>query len=181
MPTFVALLRGVNVGMTKRVLMAEFRVLLSGLGYTNVATLLNSGNAVFRAPKLAEAKHAASIAKALRDELNLQVPVVVKSAKDLAAVVADNPIKVGAEEHSRFLVAFTQESQALASLAAIQPLVLPQERFAIGKHAAYLFCAAGILHSKAGEALLGRAGSAATTRNWATTLKLHVLANGGDA
>jgi uncharacterized protein (DUF1697 family) len=181
MPSFVALLRGFNVGKAKRVPMAEFRVLLSGLGYTNVATLLNSGNALFRAPALAEAKHAANIAKALRDELKVEVPVVVKSAKELAAVVADNPINVGAEEHSRFLVAFAQENRALASLAAIQPLVLPQERFSIGKHAAYLFCAAGILQSKAGEALLGKAGSAATTRNWATTLKLYVLANGGDA
>ena len=49
MTTFVALLRGVNVGKSKRVPMAEFRMLLSGLGYTDVVTLLNSGNAVFRA------------------------------------------------------------------------------------------------------------------------------------
>ena len=49
MPTFVALLRGVNVGKSKRVPMGELRALLSGMGYTGVATLLNSGNAVFRA------------------------------------------------------------------------------------------------------------------------------------
>ena len=49
MPAFVALLRGVNVGKAKRVPMAELRDLLSSLGYTGVATLLNSGNAVFRA------------------------------------------------------------------------------------------------------------------------------------
>ena len=50
MPAYIVLLRGVNVGKAKRVPMAEFRKLLEGLGYTNVATLLNSGNAVFRAP-----------------------------------------------------------------------------------------------------------------------------------
>jgi uncharacterized protein (DUF1697 family) len=181
LPTFVALLRGVNVGKARRVPMAEFRLLLSGLGYTDVATLLNSGNAVFRSEQGTEAKHAANVAKALRDKLKVEVMVVVKSAKDLAAIVAENPVEVRAEQQSRLLVAFTQERQALASLAAVQPLVLPEERFAIGKHAAYLFCAAGILQSKAGEALLGRAGSIATTRNWATTLKLHALASGGDA
>ena len=47
MPRFVALLRGVNVGGNKRVPMAELRVALEALGYTNVRTLLNSGNAVF--------------------------------------------------------------------------------------------------------------------------------------
>ena len=72
---------------------------------------------------------------------------------------------------------FVQDDQALASLAALQPLVVPPERFAAGKHAAYLLCASGILESKAGAALLGKAGRAATTRNWATTLKLHALAS----
>jgi uncharacterized protein (DUF1697 family) len=159
MPTFVVLLRGVNVGKAKRVPMAAFRDLLAGLGYTNVVTLLNSA--------------------ALATELEVEVPVIVKSAAELAAIVAENPIKVDAEARSRFLVAFTQETGALASLAAIQPLVAAPEKFAIGRHAAYLFCAAGILQSKAGEALLGKVGRAATTRNLATTLKLHALANAG--
>ncbi|MGQ0553849.1 MAG: DUF1697 domain-containing protein [Planctomycetota bacterium] len=181
MPRFVALLRGVNVGKAKRVPMAEFRKLLSGLGYTDVVTLLNSGNAVFRATKGAPAKHAASIAAALAAELGVQVPVVVKSAKELAAIVAENPIVAEAEQHSRFLVAFAPDARALTSLAAVQQFVEAPEQFAIGKHAAYLWCATGILQSKAGEALLGKAGRLATTRNWATTLKLHALAGKGDA
>jgi uncharacterized protein (DUF1697 family) len=161
--------------------MAEFRDLLAGLGYTHIVTLLNSGNAVFRAGKGVPANHAANIATALATKLNVDVPVVVKSAKDLAAIVAENPIKADVEEHSRLLVAFAQEAQALTNLAAIQQLISPPEQFAIGKNAAYLLCAGGVLQSKAGEALLGKAGSVATTRNWATTLKLHALANEGDA
>ncbi len=180
MPRFVALLRGVNVGKAKRVPMAEFRELLSGLGYTEVVTLLNSGNAVFRATKGAPAKHAATIAAALAAELSVEVPVVVKSAKEFAAIVAENPIVAEAEQHSRLLVAFAPDPRALTSLAAVQPLVAAPEQFAIGKHAAYLLCASGILQSKAGEALLGKAGKLATTRNWATTLKLHALASAGD-
>ena len=176
MPRFVALLRGVNLGKAKRVPMAGFRDLLAGLGYTDVATLLNSGNAVFRAAKGAPGGHAASIAAALAAEFGVDVPVVVKSARELAAIVAGNPIEVGAEEHSRFLVAFAPDAAALASLAAVQELVVAPERFAIGRNAAYLLCASGILQSKAGEALLGKTGRRATTRNWATTLKLHALA-----
>jgi uncharacterized protein (DUF1697 family) len=181
MPTFVALLRGINVGKAKRVPMAELRALLSRLGYTRVATLLNSGNAVFHAPRGSPAKHAASIATAVSTRLKIQVPVIVKSASELAAIVAENPIKAGAEEFPRFLVAFAQDAKALASLAAVKSLVVPPERFAVGKNAAYLFCAAGILESKAGAALLGKAGKAATTRNWATVLKLQALANGSGA
>jgi uncharacterized protein (DUF1697 family) len=175
MPIFVALLRGVNVGKAKRVPMAELRRLLAGLGYTDVATLLNSGNAVFRAAKGTPAKHSADIAAAISTQLKVEVPVIVKSAGELATIISGNPIKAGAEQHPRFLVAFSQNTKALSSLAAIQSLVTPPERFALGKSAAYLLCPAGTLESEAGKALLGKAGKAATTRNWATVLKLQAL------
>ena len=176
MPTFVALLRGVNVGNAKRVPMAELRALLSGLGYTGVATLLNSGNAVFRAPRGTPAKHAKDIAAAISTQLKVDVPVIVKSANELAAILSENPVRAGAQEHPRLLVAFVQDTDALSSLAAIESLVVPPEKFAVGKNAAYLLCPAGILESKAWEALL-KAGTSATTRNWATVLKLQALAN----
>ena len=101
--------------------------------------------------------------------------MIVKSAKEMAAVVAGIPFSVEESERSRFLVAFAQETQALANLAVIASLIAPTERFAIGSHAAYLHCPGGSLKSKAGEALLGRMGRGATTRNLATTLKLHLM------
>jgi uncharacterized protein (DUF1697 family) len=180
MPTFVALLRGVNVGRAKRVPMAELRALLSRLGYTGVATLMNSGNAVFHAPRGTPAKHSADIAAAISSKLKVEVPVIVKSASELAAIISENPIKARAEEHPRLLVAFAQDAKALSSLAAIQSLVVPPEKFSIGKNAAYLLLPTGILESKAGEALLGKAGKSATTRNWATVLKLQALAHQAD-
>jgi uncharacterized protein (DUF1697 family) len=175
-PAFVALLRGVNVGNARRVPMVEFRSTLAGLGYTGVVTRLNSGNAVFRATGGTPARHAASIAAALAENLKLDVPVIVKSARELATIVAECPINAESSHHSRLLVAFVQERKALAGLAAIERLIAPPEQFAIGSHAAYLYCAAGILQSEAGEALLGKAGRLATTRNWATVLKLQALA-----
>jgi uncharacterized protein (DUF1697 family) len=181
MPRFVVLLRGVNVGKAKRVSMAEFRALLAELSYTGVATLLNSGNAVFTADSGTAAEHAANIALAIASKLNVEVPVIVKSAKELSAIVAGNPIRARATLHSRLLVAFAQSTMALSGLKAIEPLVVPPEQFSVGKHAAYLLCATGILESEAGAALLGKAGRSATSRNWATTLKLQALANEGNA
>lgn len=178
MPTFVALLRGVNVGKANRVPMADFRALLANLGYTGVATLLNSGNAVFRSARGAPAKHATDIAAALAHEMQVEVQVVVKSAKEIAAIVSECPIKPEAPDYSRFVVAFVQDSTTLRGLAAIDSLTVRPERFAIGRQAAYLHCAAGILQSEAGKALLGKGARLATTRNWATVLKLAALANG---
>jgi uncharacterized protein (DUF1697 family) len=181
MPTFVALLRGVNVGKAKRVPMAELRTLLCELGYTNVATLLNSGNAVFQATKGTPVEHAAEIASAIASKLKFEVPVIVKSAKELSTIVSENALAERAQDHSRLLIAFVQDPKLLPGLAAIEPLVAPSEQFLVGKSAAYLHCATGILESKAGEALLGKAGKAATTRNWATVLKLQALVSEPDA
>jgi uncharacterized protein (DUF1697 family) len=175
--TFVALLRGVNVGKAKRVPMAALRALLAGLGHGEVATLLNSGNALFRAEGDDPAAHAAAIAAALRSEVGVDAPVVVLRAETLLAAVAEIPFEVAPDAHARLLVAFAQAPEALAGVAAVEPLVAPTERFAIGAHAAYLFCPDGVLQSRAGEALVGKAGrGACTTRNWATTLKLAALA-----
>lgn len=177
MPVFIALLRGVNVGKAKRVPMADLRSLLAGLGYTDVATLLNSGNAVFRASKADAAKHAADIAAAIASQLKVEVPVIVKSAPEWAALIADKPFAAEPEAYSRFLVAVVQDAKRLADLASVEALVVAPEQFALGQHAAYLFCTKGVLESKAGEALVTKAGRLLTTRNWATVLKLQALAD----
>ena len=175
MPQFIALLRGINVGKAKRVPMAQLRALLGDLGYTGIATLLNSGNAVFHADKGTPSKHAAQIAAALASALNFKVPIVVKSGKELTAIVAENPLTEQTLNHSRLLVAFPQDAKTLAELKAIESLTAPPEQIIIGKHAAYLHCPAGILESKAGAALLGKVVKAVTTRNWATVLKLQAM------
>lgn len=175
MPTYVALLRGINVGKANRVPMADLRALLSELGYADVATLLNSGNAVFRTARRTPEKLAAAISKAIACRLHVDVPVVVKSAREFAAIVEENSLASHAADHSRLLVAFVQEPESLAALAAIESLVSPPEQFLLGSSAAYLHCVNGILESQAANSLLGKAGKATTTRNWATVLKLQTL------
>ena len=175
MRRYAALLRGVNVGGAKRVPMAEGRALLEAMGCTGVSTLLNSGNAVFwnplRTTKMLEAMIHGSLARSL----GVDVPVIVKPRAALAAVVAGTPFADKATDPSRLLVAFTRDAESLAALAAIAPFVKARERFHIGEHAAYLWCAGGILESAAARALLGKPGREATTRNWATVLKMEEL------
>ena len=69
MTTYVALLRGINVGKAKRIAMADLRALLEGLGYTDVATLLNSGNVVFKVGGGAAKRLAADISAAIATRL----------------------------------------------------------------------------------------------------------------
>jgi len=175
MPRFVVLLRGVNVGKARRVPMAEFRALLEGQGFTEVKTLLNSGNAVFSSDDRSALAHSGSITASLVERFGFAVPVVVKTASQFGSAIAECPFAAAAEEHSRLLVVFTQERKALVGLSDLATLIQPPEQFAIGKHAAHLYCAGGILDSKLAKALLAKSGDTATSRNWATVLKINNL------
>lgn len=155
--------------------MAELRAALEGLGYTSVRTLLNSGNAVFESASRSPVKLAADIAAIIQARFGVVTPIIVKSAAEFAAIVGNNPIAPAEPENSRFLVAFAMDPARLQALDVLESLLLPGERLAITAHAAYLHCTAGLLESKAGEAILGRAGRSVTTRNWSTTLKLAAL------
>ena len=175
MARFVALLRGVNVGRGKRVPMARLRELLGALGYGDVQTLLNSGNAVFESATRSTRAHASLIRMAIAESLDVDVPVIVKSSGEMKAILAENTLASFATDPSRLLVAFTGSPEDLRALAALAPHARPPERFLLGKHAAYLWCPKGILQSRAAEALLGRVGRAATSRNWATLAKIFAL------
>lgn len=175
MNRFVALLRGINVGKAKRVAMADLRALLQTLGYSNVRTLLNSGNAVFDGPGEPPTVHARRIQSAMADKLGVEALVIVKSAKDMAAVVAGNKLATIATDPSRLLVAFTGDAKALVALTSLAKAKWGSDVLHVGKHAAYAWCANGILESKVAVALLRELDGSGTTRNWSTVEKIHAL------
>ena len=175
----VALLRGINVGRAKRVAMADLRALVAALGYADVRTLLASGNVVFGAPHGAGAAAATAIEQALAARLGVRSRVTVLDAAALATIVADNPMTDAANaQPSRFLVAVLADDpvRLAAPLAALRAGDWGRERFVVGSRAAYLSCPDGISAGRLAEAVMHALGDAATTRNWATLLKLHALA-----
>jgi uncharacterized protein (DUF1697 family) len=175
MPRYVALFRGINVGKAKRIAMADLRALLGKLGYSDVVTLLNSGNAVFTGTGDTANKHADRIRTAVAGKLGVDALVIVKSARDVAAIIAGNELGMIASDPSRLLVAMTNEAKALAGLKALAARDWGQEKVHMNKHAAYVWCANGILESQAlGSVLRGLEGTG-TTRNWATLNKIHDL------
>ncbi|HLA71260.1 MAG TPA: DUF1697 domain-containing protein [Steroidobacteraceae bacterium] len=175
MPRYVALFRGINVGKAKRIAMADLRALLAKLGFADIQTLLNSGNAVFTGAAERPDKLAARLREAVGKKLGVDALVIIKSGKDVAGIMAGNAIEKHATDHSRLLVAMTNDAKALASLESIAKTEWGAEKVHLGKHAAYVWCANGILESKAAVALLKNLKETGTTRNWATLTKIHAL------
>ena len=180
MPRFVALFRGINVGKAKRIAMADLRALLGKLGYTDVRTLLNSGNAVFGADDDDAAGHATRIRTAVAKKLGVDAHVVVKSERDIAAIVKGNAIGEAAQDPSRFLVAMWDGPGVQAGLESFVRADWAPEKVHVNKHAAYLWCANGILESKAVEGYFKAMKGVGTTRNWATLNKILALMRGTD-
>ncbi|HTT10988.1 MAG TPA: DUF1697 domain-containing protein [Burkholderiaceae bacterium] len=172
----VALLRGVNVGRTRRVAMADLRALVEGLGYRAVVTLLNSGNVVFTASGRESGASARRIEKALVAQLGVESRVFVLSAAELAVAVAENPVGRVAHDPSRLLVAVTADASAHARLAPLARQTWTPDALAVGKRVAYLWCADGLIASRLMLAVNRTLGEGVTARNWATMTKLLALA-----
>ena len=181
MPRFVALFRGINVGKAKRIAMADLRALLATLGYTDVQTRLNSGNAIFEGRSEPGLTHAQRIRAAVAQELGVDAFVIVKSAKDIAGAVAENSLAETTHDASRLLVAFTDGPKALAALEPMGQQAWTPEQLLVGKHAAFLWCANGILESKLAVTLLKGLAESGTTRNWATVQKIHAMLHAAEA
>ena len=177
--THVALLRGVNVGKAKRIAMADLRALVEELGYTDVRTLLNSGNVVFGVPRGAKGDPAARLQAALAERLDLVSRVTVLSRSELLRVIADNPLLDVADDPSRLLVAILADP---ADRERVEPLAQQDwapEALALGHRAAYLWMPAGVLDSRVAKALDRTLRDAQTSRNWSTVLKLEALLQPG--
>ena len=170
----VALLRGINVGTAKRIAMADLRKLIENLGCRDVKTLLNSGNVVFTAP--ARGDHAARIEKAIAAKAGFSSRVTVLSAKEVAAILDENPLAEHAENPSRFLVCVYRHPSAHAKAAALAKPSWAPERLAVGRRAAYAWCVHGISAGKLAMAIDRALGEDVTARNWATFEKLLALA-----
>ncbi len=176
MSVCIALIRGINVGKGKRIAMADLKELISGLGHTDVRTLLNSGNVVFQAKRPNVAKISVAIQAAITRNCGFSASVMVVTAETLDRIVEENPLLRVAKDPARHLVAFVADAKHLDPLRPLLEEVWAPDALAFSQHAAYLWCSTGLLDSKMSQAFARKAAATVTTRNWATVLKLQATA-----
>lgn len=171
MPTHVVLLRGVNLGK-RRVSMPELRRLVEGLGYADVSTYVQSGNAVLTSKTNDESRIAAELEDELTGALGFAVPVIVRSRADLAEVVAHNPFPGAASDPTKVHVTFLAEPLEPARLGHIDLTEFAPEEFATRKREVYLSLPNGMGRSKLAVAVEKALRGSGTTRNWRTVTAL---------
>jgi uncharacterized protein (DUF1697 family) len=187
MARYVALLRGINVGGRNKVAMADLRRVVEELGHREVRTYVNSGNVVFDADGRASAKQgdllAATIAQAVKDEIGVPSAVLVRSAAELARVVAANPYPDETDPkklHVAFLTKPPSADERTTAKATEQEAANrgSSDELTIGKREVYLHTPDGLGRSVLAELLSRRkdaAAGAGTMRNWSTVTKLEAM------
>ncbi|MCJ1680158.1 DUF1697 domain-containing protein [Streptomyces sp. APSN-46.1] len=181
---FAALLRGINVGGSKKVPMAELRKVLEGLGHGDVQTYLQSGNAVFSSAKDDPRALARELEAAIEAHFGFKVPCLVVDGAYLRAVADACPFPAAELEGRQLHATFLSEQPGEQRFAGIDgPSYLPEE-YRLGDRVIYLYAPEGLGRSKLGEALARPAvvkGLDVTSRNWNTVVKLVELTGGPDA
>jgi len=173
--TYAALLRGINVGGSRKVPMADLRALLTGLGLDGVRTHLQSGQAVFTAAHGDEDSIAADITAAIEKRFGFPVDVIVRDHAYLKAVADACPFPADTLEGRQLHVTYFSAPVDATRFAEIDPAAYLPEEFRLGDRALYLYAPDGLGRSKLAEALARprlTEGLIATSRNWNTVVKL---------
>ena len=177
----VALLRAINVAGHNQVAMADLRDLVAGLGFSEVQSVLQSGNLVFKADGKVGAKLERMLEAEAKKRLALGTDFFVRSAAEWEDVVAENPFHDEARrDPARLVAVFLKEAPGNGAVKALQAAIVGREVVRATGKQAYIVYPDGQGRSKLTNALIERhLGTRGTARNWNTVLRLAELVRAG--
>ena len=167
----VALLRGINVGGKNMLPMKELCALFATAGCASVQSYIQSGNVIFEAPARGLGKLAARVGEAIEQRFGFAPPIVLRSARELAAVIEGVPFPDTPHVH----VGFLAEAPGKPQLAALEPGYGAPDRYVVRGREVYLHLPNGMGRSKLGTGYFDRRIGTTTIRNWNTVVELARL------
>lgn len=173
MPKYIAILRGINVGGKRKILMADLRLLFQELGYTDVQTYIQSGNVVFDTE--GNVKHAigSRVEKQILRAYGFDVPVIVRTAKEIKQAILQNPFLKEGIAIERLYLTFLNEIPGNDKLELLDQYDYSPDRFEIMGNNVFGFSSGKYSDSKYTNNFFEKIlKTSATTRNWKTVLKL---------
>ncbi|HAI76296.1 MAG TPA: DUF1697 domain-containing protein [Microscillaceae bacterium] len=175
MTTYIALLRGINVGGHRKIPMATLRQLCEALGWQKVQTYIQSGNLVFQSDDVPESL-AVALQQAILNHFGFEVVVIIRTAGELMQVLEAYPWRDEAPEAQQYFTLLANEPDP-----SLPPVVVDApEKYHLDGLTVYLFCANGYGQTKMGNDFFERKlKQKATTRNRNTIVKLIEMAQNG--
>jgi uncharacterized protein (DUF1697 family) len=173
--TYVTFLRGVNLGPANKISMPELRAMAEGLGYTDVATYINSGNLIISSTKKA-ATVEREISDAIKKTFGRPIDVTVRTPAQLEKILAENPYPDG--NPSQVTVAFLTKTPAADAKEKLASVAKDYEPFTFLGQQVYVNYSKGIGRSKLAGKFSDIIGVSSTVRNIRTVQKVLALCGG---
>ena len=171
MNSYIALLRGINVGGHKKIFMADLKMLFEKLGFKNVQTYIQSGNVIFQADDANKTKMEGKIKDQLLDDYGYDVTVLVKTPSEIRLILNDCPFDKNKKENSYFTLLHT--SPKAESIELTNKISYPNEEFFITNNCIYFYSSVGYGNVKFNNNLIEKKlGVSSTSRNFRTLNKL---------
>lgn len=175
--TYIALLRGINVGGNHMIPMSRLAPMFTKAGAADVRTYIQSGNVIFSAPSSIAKEIPAKVSAQVNRQLGYEPHIILRTSADVARIAASNPLFAPDIDHKLLHVGFLATRPTAQQIAKIDPGRSPHDRFTVQGSEIYIHYAKGILESKlTGPYIDSALGTTSTFRNWRTLLKLVELA-----
>ena len=176
MITYIALLRGINVSGQKKIPMAELRELLSKNDFKEVQTYIQSGNVIFKSLEKNIEKLELQMHHAIKAHFGFEVPVLIKTPRELQQIFDDCPFPEEKKVNSYFTLLYDMPKQSLVVEAS--KLSYPNEEFIITDRCIYFYCSTGYGKAKYSNNFFERKLKiTSTARNYKTMNKLIMLSS----
>jgi len=175
----VALLRGINVGGKNMLPMRDLVTLFERAGCADVVTYIQSGNVVFTPPSKGADGLDSAIAARIEKAFGLRVPVVMRTAAELARTANANPFLAAGSDQDHLHVLFLANAPKKIQVSKLDAKRSPGDEFAVLGRDVYLCCPNGVARTKLTNAYFDSAlETVSTGRNWRTVLKLVEMSAG---
>jgi len=173
--TYLALLRGINVGGNNILPMKDLAKLFADAGCSNVRTYIQSGNVVFDAPGKAP-KIAKAVSASIEKRFGYRAPIILRTSQQLRQTILDNPfLKAGVPEKMLYVYFLADQPQENA-IAGLDPNRSVPDVFQVLGQEIFLHLPNGAGKSKLTNAYFdSKLSTICTARNWATVLKLAAM------
>jgi uncharacterized protein (DUF1697 family) len=180
MPTYIALLRGINVSGQKPVPMAELKTLFEKLGFKGAKTLIQTGNVVFSSPKAGKDAIVKILEAGILKHFSFDVSVILRTLGEMEAALAKNPYgKRKLAENEKVYISFLARAPDKADVKAFEAVSDEKDEFIVTQSEVYILVRDGYGKSRFSNNFVEKKLKvAATTRNLETTGKL--IAMGGE-
>ena len=177
MNTWIALLRGINVGGNNILPMMELKKALESLSLTNVKTYIQSGNIVFNTPSTNAKKLSSKMSSLIEDEHGFRPHIMLLSSQQLQVAVNSNPFTDTVSNPKSLHFYFLNEIPAAPDLSALEEAKSTSESYALKERVFYLDAPDGVGRSKLAAKVENYLGVEATSRNFRTVQKLLIMAS----